>query len=100
MIVKLAWFKPKKALTLAERIGSGIKNHMGHYAGELPIGVALTGGIAAADAGTSALFAKPGDRKRAALEGLGKGAVYGAILSGVEPFIHHGLAKKFKLPIA
>ena len=59
-------------------------------------GVALTGGIAAADAGVRAIFNKAqyGTRAKAALHGLKEGAVYGGILAAVEPAILHGGLKK------
>lgn len=97
MIVKLANIKTAGSLSTFERIGNGIKNHLGSFAKEIPAGVALTGGIALADAGTEGLFAKPGEHTKAALTGLGKGAIYGAILSGSEPFMNHGLGKLMKI---
>lgn len=93
MIIKLASIKTAANLSYMERLGNGIKGFLPNYAKEIPSGVALAGGIALADAGTEAAFAKPGERRKAALSGLGKGAVYGSILAGVEPFIHHGLGK-------
>ena len=79
-------------------------------------GIALTGGLAAADAGLSSFNrlrdigvnygVKPGlkefahsseSRKlvgKAALHGLGQGALYGSILSTVEPAIQNGLFRK------
>ena len=61
----------------------------------LAAGIALTGGIAAADAGVRAIFRKPGQTvKEAVKEGLIEGGVYGGILSTVEPTILHGALKK------
>lgn len=97
MLIKLASIKTAANLSTMERIGNGIKRFMPNYAKEIPSGVALTGGIALADAGTEAAFAKPGERSKAAISGLGKGAVYGAILAGSEPFMNHGLGKLLKI---
>lgn len=62
----------------------------------LASGLALTGGIAAADAGVRAIFNKAqyGGRMKAAIHGLKEGAVYGGILAAVEPTILHGALKK------
>lgn len=61
----------------------------------LAAGIALTGGIAAADAGVRAIFRKPGQTVGAAVkEGLKEGGLYGGILSTVEPAILHGGLKK------
>lgn len=54
----------------------------------------LTGGIALADAGVRAATAKDGQRGRAALRGLGEGAIYGTILSSAEPTIKAVLEHK------
>lgn len=81
----------------------------------LASGIALTGGIAAADAGVSAFNALRQEGKQTlgaglkqfkdnpafrqavgkqALHGLGQGALYGGILSAVEPAILHGGLRK------
>ena len=83
----------------------------------LTAGIALTGGLAASDAGLSAykaikaggagklgaglkeITANSGLRKevgKQALHGAGEGALYGGILSTVEPAIAHGVFKKPK----
>jgi len=85
MIIKLAG--------LTKTIGGGIKRLAPGFLKEVPEGVALAGGIALADAGTEAIFAKPGERGKAALRGLGKGAVYGSILASVEPLMKHQIQK-------
>lgn len=61
-------------------------------------GVALTGGLAAADAVTEAVkhgIKSPGVGQ-AAFKGLKQGALYGGVLSTVEPLILH---KGFKVPV-
>lgn len=81
----------------------------------LTAGIALTGGIAAADAGVSAYNAIRSEGKQSltsgikqlktnsalrqtvkekTLHGLGQGALYGGILSAVEPAILHGALRK------
>lgn len=81
----------------------------------LTAGIALTGGIAAADAGVSAFNALRNEGKQSlisgikqlktnttlrntvkqkTLHGLGQGALYGGILSAVEPAILHGGLRK------
>lgn len=65
---------------------------------ELIVGSALTGGITAADAVTSAVYPEPGKtRKQAAWSGAKRGAIYGAVLSGVEPLIRMPLDKRLHL---
>jgi hypothetical protein len=63
----------------------------------LASGIALTGGIAAADAGLAAWKARhaagPVFRQKV-VKGLKEGAMYGGILSTVEPLILHGAFKK------
>ena len=98
MLIKMAYTKTALDSSTLGNVGSKIKNFMGVHAKELPMGVALAGGIALADAGTEAAFAKPGERGKAALKGLGKGALYGTILAGAEPFLRHGFAKPLHLP--
>jgi hypothetical protein len=62
----------------------------------LTAGIALTGGIAAADAGLNAYKHIGGDLThktlgKAVTNGLKEGALYGGILSAVEPAISHGI---------
>ena len=72
------------------------------WAGRHPLlagGIALTGGIAAADAGTNLYkHISGGGTWKAALptvkHGLKEGALYGGILSAAEPAILHGALKK------
>lgn len=59
-------------------------------------GIALTGGIGAADAITSSIETHGEPRGKSALKGLGRGLVYGAALSAVEPLILH---KGLKAPV-
>ena len=47
-------------------------------------GVPLIAGIGAADAVVEGVTAKPGERGKEALKGLGKGILYGSVLHGVE----------------
>lgn len=70
----------------------------------LSAGIALTGGIAAADMGTRGIMKMVENRGlkqklmsgvgHKAMEGLKEGALYGGILSAVEPAILHGGLKK------
>lgn len=72
-----------------------LKGKLGH---ELAIGTALTGGITAADVATSAIFPGHGQtRKQAAWEGAKRGAIYGSVLSGVEPLIRIPLSRKLAM---
>lgn len=65
----------------------------------LTAGIALTGGIAAADAGLN-LYKHVAEVKsfkgalKPTLHGLKEGAIYGGILSAVEPAILHGAFQK------
>jgi len=52
-------------------------------------GLALAGGIAAADAATETAMPGKKDRGSAALHGLKKGALYGGALAISEPILHH-----------
>lgn len=61
--------------------------------GHIIPGLALTGGISAADAVTSAVTAKKGRRLAAAKEGAAKGALYGGVLAASEPIIAGGLRR-------
>ena len=86
MLIKLAGMKD---------VGKWLEAKLPNAASHIPNGIALTGGIAAADSITRATFAKPGERKKAALEGLVQGTLYGAALSAVEPMIGDPLKKAF-----
>lgn len=93
MLIKLANTTSDASKGVFKRIGSFLEKKFPIAHKEIGPGIALTGGIAGADAITRASFAKPGERKRAALEGLAQGAVYGGALTLLETPATHGINK-------
>ena len=91
--------------TLADRsriiLFSGIMDAIRGMAGNksgLRSGLALAGGITAADAATNAIIPNEGEsHAHAAARGLGQGAIYGSILAGAEPVLDSLIKRRAKV---
>lgn len=75
------------------RIGSFISKHP-----NIASGAGLTVGLGAAEGAVGAIEAKPGERGKGAVKGLGKGLVEGAVLGSIEPHVTDLIKKRVNLP--